>query len=104
MAGKPCILSLLQGMVESINFVYDTNLRKESVCWCFEELIDCFMSKVCSNKMDNIHVSQDCIVSKLHEETMNHPLFDFDFEKEMGFISGSQLLWGCFVRYMFCAT
>ena len=65
MAGKHCILSLLQGQVERIYFVYDVNHRKESVCWSYEEMKNCFFSKVCLKKKDKdgIDVSKDLIIS-----------------------------------------
>ena len=81
MTGKHCILSLLQEHVETINFIYDTNLRKELRCWSYDELRECFLSKVCRNQIDDIHVSEDLIISTLHDKNMKHPIFDLVLRK-----------------------
>ena len=83
MAGKHCIVCFLQGIIDSIYFVYDVNHRKESVCWNYEELKECFFSKLRLTKkeLDGINVSKDFIVSNFDDDTMDHPLFDLAMRK-----------------------
>ena len=75
--GEHCINALILKHIVCISFVFDLNPNKESKCWTYKSLCNCFLSKINKSKVrERLIISNDIIISQVHEEMMEHPIFN----------------------------